>query len=93
MLDPVRVAFKEHIRKAGTALVMNEEKVHTGSNARESHITSAVPAHPALYATSCYSLMREPCAAYCGADHNFECHAGAGQRDGRIAAGNEGGHG
>lgn len=28
MLDPVRVAFKEHIRKAGTALVMNEEKVH-----------------------------------------------------------------
>jgi hypothetical protein len=31
MLDPVRVAFKEHIRKSGTALVMNEEKVHTGS--------------------------------------------------------------
>ena len=27
MLDSVRVAFKEHIRKAGTALVLNEEKV------------------------------------------------------------------
>jgi hypothetical protein len=31
LLDPVRVAFKEHIRKAGTALVMNEEKVRRDS--------------------------------------------------------------
>ncbi len=27
MLDPVRLAFKEYIRKTGTALVLDEEKV------------------------------------------------------------------
>ncbi len=32
MQDAVRVAFKEHIRKAGTALVMDEEKVGTTAN-------------------------------------------------------------
>lgn len=36
MLDSVRVAFKEHIRKAGTALVMNEEKVRLVAHGKES---------------------------------------------------------
>ena len=42
MLDPVRVAFKEHIRKAGTALVMNEEKVHMETKTKTRYMATLV---------------------------------------------------
>ena len=63
-LDAMRVAFKEHIKKTGLALVLDEEKVQTPS-----------PLPCRLYAQGCHGreshdMLRCMCPAYHRSDQH-----------------------